>query len=80
LGIKAYLIGEPDMGWAFRFRDLLSRTILLIFEQEDHSVYWFRQDGQSIIVNAKDLMDSKIANTNVFQNGGEKGLMSSVLR
>jgi len=70
----AYLIGEPDMGWTFRFLNLLRCTIFLVFEQEDNSMDWFRQNGKCIIVDAKNLLDPEVANTDVFENCSEEGL------
>jgi len=70
----AYLIGEPDMGWAVRFLDLLRCTIFLVLEQEDNSMDWFRQNGKCIIVDAKNLLDPEVANTDVFENCSEEGL------
>jgi len=70
----AYLVGEPDVGRAFRLLNLLGCSVLLVLEQEDDSMDWFGQNGKSIVVNAKDFMDSKIANTHVFENGSEERL------
>lgn len=74
-----YLVGEPDMRWAVRFLDLLCCTVLLIFEQEDDSMHWFGQDGKCIVVDAKDLVDPEIANTDVFENCSEEGLFLSII-
>jgi len=70
----AYLIGEPDMRWAFSFLDLLCCTVFLVFEQEDNSMDWFGQDGKCIIVDAEDLLDPEVANTNIFENCSEESL------
>jgi hypothetical protein len=74
LDLITYLIGEPDMRRTFRFLNLLGSAVLLIFEQEDDSMHWFGQNSESIVVDAKDLMDSEMANTDILQNGSEEGL------
>ena len=74
LMIFIYLVGEPNMRRAFRLLDLFGRAIFLIFEQKDDSMYWFGQNGKSIIVNAKDLVNSEIANTDVFENSCKESL------
>jgi hypothetical protein len=72
--IFTYLIGKPNMRRAIRLLDLFGRAIFLIFEQKDDSMYWFGQNGKSIIVNAKDLMNSEMANTDVFENSSKERL------
>jgi hypothetical protein len=37
-------------------------------------MHWFGQNSESIVVDAKDLMDSEMANTDILQNGSEEGL------
>jgi hypothetical protein len=79
LKMMAYLICEPDMVGTFGLLNLLGGAIFLVFEQENDCVNWFGQNSKSIIVNAKDLVDSKIANTDVFENSCEEGLSTCKL-
>jgi hypothetical protein len=72
--MMAYLICEPDMVGTFGLLNLLGGAVFLVFEQEDNCVDWFGQNGKSIIVNTKDLVNSEIANADVFENGREEGL------
>jgi hypothetical protein len=74
LKMMAYLICEPDMVGASGLLNLLGGTVFLVFEQEDDCVDWFGQNDKSIIVNAKDFVNSETANTDVFENGCEEGL------